>query len=411
MGPTNVAMNPMMLVEELQRRGLRAAHLGYDTGTADPFAFRTDRVYRTADFGGSKPAMFQALRDVLADDFNIVHCWTNSLVFESGFGGISGVDLPVLKSRGIRVVHRFTGFDARTPTKDLEANPHSPFRYGYVYPYDEHDVLRHQQLVREHADRLVVQDPELAQFIPDATLVPRALDLAAWVPGKPANNERPLVVHAPTNPTVKGTPSVVAAVESLQRRGVAFDFKLIEKMPQAEAREWYRRADVIVDQLLIGATGVLTLEAWALGKPVVVNLRPELFEPFYGTSDLPVVQATPDTIEEALGEILADASRRELLAVEGRALVERHHDVAAIADQLLALYAEVLAGPQSSPITAHDVRLLERALCEPSGPDGSRSLAKRLGRFVWTTPPSHYASRLDSIADRFRGGRSSRSTS
>ena len=61
---------------------------------------------------------------------------------------------------------------------------------------------------------------------------------------------------------------------------LAFDFKLLRALPHAEAQRVYAQADIIIDQILIGATGVLTLEAWALGKPVVVNLRPDLFEPF-----------------------------------------------------------------------------------------------------------------------------------
>lgn len=418
MAPTNVAMNPMMLTEEFQRRGMKANHLRYSSGSDHPLGFRSDRIVSFGDHGGRVPAMLATLDDVLRDDYNIFHFWAKTLLFETTFGGISGMDLPILKSHGRKIVHRFTGFDARTPAKDRDLNPFSPFHYGYEYPYVEAEVERHQELVSGYADRLIVQDPELGQFFPEATVVPRALTLAEWEYVGPTTNDRLLVVHAPTNTVVKGTPQVVDAVETLQRRGLKFDFKLIEGMAQPEAREWFRKADVIVDQLLIGATGVLTLEAWALGKPVVVNLRPELFNAFYETDDLPVVQANPDTIVESLAAIITDADRREVLSQRGRSLVERFHDVGHIADQLDALYREVLDATSTSTSNTADVATMRAVLAPPKVEAPRRapvrapkpqaktssvtpvarpqksSLPQKVVNFVWRSSPSEYAFKI-----------------
>jgi len=72
---------------------------------------------------------------------------------------------------------------------------------------------------------------------------------------------------------------------------------------------------------------MLTLEAWTLGKPVVVNLCKELFESFYRTSNLPVINANPDTIKDQLRQAIKDVDLRLDLAPRGRALVEARHDI------------------------------------------------------------------------------------
>jgi hypothetical protein len=46
----------------------------------------------------------------------------------------------------------------------------------------------------------MVQGPEMAQFHPEAEIIPRALDLTKWGYIGVQRKERPLLVHAPANP-------------------------------------------------------------------------------------------------------------------------------------------------------------------------------------------------------------------
>lgn len=335
MAPMNFADQPMALVRALRRRGIEANHLQYSAMGAHPLGYALDRVARltNSDFG----RQLEVLQEQLRSGFDIFHFWQRSLLYSTSLDGLTGLDLPIIKSRGARLFHRFTGFDLRMAGADLRLNPHSPFRYGYQSPFDERAQHAYIAMLRDYVDRFFVQDPEMGQFMPEAHILPRGLELSAWEPVGVAPTLRPLVVHAPSNGEVKGSAFVVRALDTLRHEGLAFDFKLLDRVPHAEAREWYRRADIIVDQLLIGATGVLTLEAWALAKPCVTYLRRDLFEPFYGVSELPVANATPDTIEDTLRRLIRDFAWREELARSGRALVERHHDIEHIADRYVAL--------------------------------------------------------------------------
>lgn len=358
LAPMNFAGMPVTLTRALRDRGYEAAHLQYGGRRANALAYDLDR---RLDLGGRRQRaerQMRAVAEALDEGFDIFHFWNRSLAFRTDYGAYSGADIPLIKARGRRIVHRFTGFDLRLPSRDLAVNPHSPFRHGQPPIFDEDLVAAYQDFLREHVDRFVVQDPEMAQFFPEAEVIPRALDVESWAYVGVERKERPLVVHAPTNGLAKGTRYVLAAVEALKAEGLAFDFKLVRGMAHAEARRLYAEADVIVDQLLIGATGVLTLEAWALGKPVVVNLRRDLFEPFYGTSDLPVANATPETVQAELRRVLTDFELRQDLSRRGRALVEAHHDIAQVVGRYIALYEDTFRAPARTPTGDGDLRYL-----------------------------------------------------
>ncbi len=346
MAPMNFADQPMALVRALRRRGVTADHLQYSALGLHPLGYALDRVARhgNSDF----VRQLEVLEEHLSRGYDIFHFWQRSLLFGTALDGLTGLDLPIIKARGARLFHRFTGFDLRMPSLDARLNPHSPFHHGYQSPFDERAQQAYIAMLRDYVDRFFVQDPEMGQFMPEAEILPRGLELEHWQPVGVRPNPRPLVVHAPSNAAVKGSNYVVRALETLRHEGLAFDFQLLDRVPHAEAREWYRRADIIVDQILIGATGVLTLEAWALAKPCVTYLRRDLFEPFYGVSELPVANATPDTIEGTLRRLIADFDWRAELASKGRAMVEQHHDIERIATRYAALCEASLADRTAS---------------------------------------------------------------
>jgi glycosyltransferase involved in cell wall biosynthesis len=82
-----------------------------------------------------------------------------------------------------------------------------------------------------------------------------------------------------------------------------------------------------------------TLEAMAFGKPVVCYIK-KLLSEVYGP-DLPVVNATQETLAEALLALLQDARRRQELGRLGRAYVEQYADMKIVAPQILAAYREI----------------------------------------------------------------------
>lgn len=154
------------------------------------------------------------------------------------------------------------------------------------------------------------------------------------------SNSRPLVVHTPSSPMVKGTPAVLAAVEKLQKR-LSFDYKNIHGVTRQEALRITKVADIVIDQLIAGVHGLYALEAMALGKPIICYIKPSMINKYL--SDLPIVNANEDNIEHVLEELIKNGELRHKLGKKGRAYVKRNHDVPVVAKYLLNIYKDLIA--------------------------------------------------------------------
>jgi glycosyltransferase involved in cell wall biosynthesis len=188
------------------------------------------------------------------------------------------------------------------------------------------------------ADAQVIGSYDAIRWVPEAEVIPPGVDLGRIAPAPPSDRERPLIVHAPSSRRRKGTEHVIAAVEGLDA-----DLDLVEGLHHDEAFERYRAADIVVDQLNAGWYGLFAIEAMALGKPVVTFLHDEAVrrtEAAFGTR-VPLVNASAETLREALRPLVADAARRRELGAASRAYVERVHDLERITDRLLDLYARL----------------------------------------------------------------------
>ena len=130
--------------------------------------------------------------------------------------------------------------------------------------------------MRTYADRLFVVSVNYLAYVPDAEYLPRVIDLAAWPELPVAQREHPVIVHAPTRRTTKGTDVILAALDALRAEGLGFELRLLEGVPHAEVRAAIADADLLVDNVVAGSYGIVSLEAMASGKVAVANLSERL---------------------------------------------------------------------------------------------------------------------------------------
>ena len=148
------------------------------------------------------------------------------------------------------------------------------------------------------------------------------------------------VVHAPNHREFKGTRHLEEAVSALQAEGVPIELVLVENLPNHEALEVYRTADVIFDQCLIGFHGYFALEAMALGKAVMCYIRkPE--EYLLYPLECPIINTHVDTLQDDLRRLVS--SREELVSIgrRSRKYVERHYSREAFAGRLKHAYMDL----------------------------------------------------------------------
>jgi hypothetical protein len=187
----------------------------------------------------------------------------------------------------------------------------------------------------------IVGSYDAIRWVPDATVLPPGVDLAAITPVPPADRKRPVIVHAPSSRRRKGTEHVLRACE-----GLDVELRIVEGLRHDEAFALYRDADLVVDQLNAGWYGLLAIECLALGKPVLTYLFDDArarTEDAYGV-DVPLVGVTAETLETRLAELVeAGPTEWRRIGEASRAYAERVHDQERITDTLVGLY-EGLAG-------------------------------------------------------------------
>jgi hypothetical protein len=259
-------------------------------------------------------------------------------------------DVPLLHRAGKRIVVTYNGDDARQgtgPVPEFHRRLAAAAGDGYYTAADDERKRRAIATFDRYAHRIYYVNPDLGAFLPErAEFMPYGhVDARQWpVPGVPDRDGPPVVVHAPSHRGIKGTESVLAAVEQLRGEGIELDFRLVEGMSHAEAVRAYEQADILVDQLLVGWYGGIAVEFMALGKPVICFLADEWtgrYAPAEMMAELPIVRADPKSLADVLRDLVA-RPRSDLaeLGRRGRAFVERWHDPLALAARLRDVYRD-----------------------------------------------------------------------
>jgi glycosyltransferase involved in cell wall biosynthesis len=114
--------------------------------------------------------------------------------------------------------------------------------------------------------------------------------------------------------------------------------------------DYYRSCDAVIDQFVYGYYGGTGLEAAAVGKPVVMRIRPEHYDPLYAGDVAPVCNATNPT--EAAAGVAALADNPALRAECGKLMREwllRTHGKDAAGRRLMAILRMTADGVPTPP--------------------------------------------------------------
>jgi len=153
-----------------------------------------------------------------------------------------------------------------------------------------------------------------------------------------------LIAHAPNHTHFKGSHYLEAIIDRLTGEGHAIEYVKIQGVPNDEVIRLFDKADLVADQFIGGAYGYTALEAMAMGKPVISFVRgPELVE---ASAECPLINATPDTLEETLRWCLANRAALATIGAAGRSYVARWHTVEAVAARFGGLYRDTAGFPQ-----------------------------------------------------------------
>ncbi len=326
----NPANQAGYVVAALRRLGHEAELWEYEQ---NPFGFPADR---SIDIRSGDPSIFwRTFQEALAR-FDVFHFHFGRTLFPDTWGGLPPLwDLPIYRILGRKVFHTWHGSDCRIRRIHLAVNPWSYYRTSEVGADDER-TSKVIEVFRTYADRMFVVSPDYLHFVPDAEVLPRAIDLLEWPAQAPEQRVVPRLIHVPSRRGTKGTGEILAGIERLRAEKVAFDFALLEGVPHAQARRAIQTADIVIDNVVTGDYELVSLEAMASNRVAVANIQAESALVF---PDAPVFSLDPATFVDRMRALIADIDLRRSLAARGRAYVAAHHDAPVIAGRLADAYA------------------------------------------------------------------------
>ena len=358
--PTQVGGNPYQLAKAEREIGLDSWSISYNFKSlnykSDEVISRNRLVYEFKRWALLKRAI---------KDFDIIHFnfgqstmpqrypgleFNNPLVnfvykiydFYAGFLELR--DLPIIKRMGKKIAVTYQGSDARQG--NFLRKRFKLHNLDIPLPEtvsDASDRCKAERINKfnQYADLIYSLNPDLFYVLPERTkFLPYAtIDLNKWHYIEPFSSEksRPLVIHAPTHRGIKGTKFLLEAVQRLQNENVPFEFLLIEGLAHQEALEIYKKADLLVDQLLLGWYGGISVELMAMGKPVICFIHPPDLKPIpkQMREELPFINANPNTIYQVLKDALTKNKKQlPVIGRRSRTFVENWHNPLTVAAKL-----------------------------------------------------------------------------
>ena len=243
------------------------------------------------------------------------------------FNGSAGREARALLDRGVKVGWMLLGTDIRQPSRHMAAEEHSPFATDPRRRVLEYQTRRTIDLVRASGLPSFVTTPDLLLDLPEAIWTPILVDPERWRTAPPefADGAPLRVLHSPSSRGVKGTELVLPQLRKLEAEGI-ITLDLVEGTPHAEIPARMAAANVVIEQFRIGNYGVAACEGMAAGRVVLGHISNQVRDAVGETGyELPIVEATPESIESLLREMHADPSRALEAAAAGPGFVDAVH--------------------------------------------------------------------------------------
>ena len=243
------------------------------------------------------------------------------------------IDLFFLKIIGKKVFMEYHGSEIRSKSKCCHPDL-------LEFCIEDSVSLKKQTRISKFINGIIVHDNELKDNLFDLHIpvytVPLRINLDNFLFLPPINHSNPLViVHSPSKTKIKGTKYIIDAIDKLKDK-YSLDFRLLTDMPNSEVIINFSEADIVIDQLLIGEYGMVSIEGMAMGKPVVCFLNEKYFDE--NVLLPPIWNANEINIYEKLEQLISNYKLREDLGNRGREFVEHYHDSDIVAAKMKNIY-------------------------------------------------------------------------
>jgi hypothetical protein len=255
-------------------------------------------------------------------------------IFISSFTLLPGsLDLPILRQQGKLIISWFPGSDTRYGEYGHRFNQHyghtlhpnlrtqKTTRFKNIYEvsrlsrWDDSFVNKlHNIRMAEKYSHCIMSNP-CANVLALRPYMALVIGYEAKKKSTKITNNTPVIVHAPTCIEFKRTDIIIPCIFKLWATGHAFEFKMLRNVSNTHLLKSLKEADILVDQIACGKTGLLGLEGMATGTAVMgcndVGAMP------IPLVTAPVIRITERNIYDTLSKVIRNKSLRQDIINDG----------------------------------------------------------------------------------------------
>ena len=152
---------------------------------------------------------------------------------------------------------------------------------------------------------------------------------------------------AQTQANIKSTHIYLPLIERMKSAGLPVELVFVKDKPNRVVRFYQAQSDIVCDMLTFGFFGANVREALMLGKPAVCYLRPEWLESIRREqpefiAELPVVNATPDTVESVLTDLVCNPDKRREIGRRSREFALKWYGARNAAVTMDRIYSDLI---------------------------------------------------------------------
>lgn len=190
-------------------------------------------------------------------------------------------------------------------------------------------------------------DYDIASEVGFSTYIPLSIDFEQ-LPKPQTTPGKIRIAHAPTDREVKRTDLFLAAMEQVQKEYPYVEPVIVEGKPWKECMEIKATCDMTYENIWRGLFGHNSVEAWALGQPVLggVNFYTKALHP-----DCPIVACNDvNSLRDRIIELVKNDDLRKAIGQRGVEFARQNFDVKKNVWRWLYLFHFIKSGKQKQLI-------------------------------------------------------------
>lgn len=210
-------------------------------------------------------------------------------IWSSGFLIDREYEFKFLKSKNKKIVCVFVGDDIRAPKllneyiKNLKYDSYIDYIKLQIPSYlsDNYDIEKKKiaKISDEYSDLIFnCSFDQLSYLKSKQVFIPYMYDKNKFFKNdnKFKDVKKIKILHAPSNPFVKGTPLVRAAIKKLQIEGYYFEYVELQNIPNEVVLEHLKSAHIVLNQFYAFVPGVFGIESMANHCAVLMSSDPSI---------------------------------------------------------------------------------------------------------------------------------------